>query len=39
MKEGMSVDIIQFADDTLLIEGGGWKNVWGALNQFQEVLN
>lgn len=29
MKEGMSGDIIQFADDTLLIEGGGWKNVWG----------
>lgn len=29
MKEGNSVDIIQFMDDTLIIGGDGWKNSWG----------
>lgn len=28
VQKGISVDIIQFADDTLLIGAGCWKNLW-----------
>lgn len=28
VKEGLTLEIIQFADDTLFIESGGWKNLW-----------
>ncbi|XP_058780367.1 uncharacterized protein LOC131654005 [Vicia villosa] len=28
VKEACSVDLLQFADDTLLIGNGGWQHVW-----------
>lgn len=28
LDEGTSVEIIQFTYDTLIIRGGGWKNLW-----------